>query len=314
MTSKHFYSSADGLVFKSLRGAALLNPSLKLHSASRTIYTTDRSPHAGVAVISGGGAGHEPAHAGYTGRGMLSASVSGEIFASPSSKQILNTIRLAAFGEDDPSSSTNRDILVIINNYTGDRLNFGLAIEKARLLFSSINIASVIVADDISLLSSPTTRAVGPRGLAGNILVCKVLGALAETGANLDQISGTIGALFGIYLNAYSTALYSVSSVAELNAAPLKALETLSHHTTAKPGDRTVIDALHPFCHALATSGSLNQAVTRSMEGAEATRGMKPKLGRAVYIGKTEATFNTPDPGAWGGRSSVAGIRLGFVQ
>lgn len=137
--------------------------------------------------MSGGGAGHEPAHAGYTGRGMLSACVSGEIFASPSSKQILNTIRLAALG-GGLTPSTKRDVLVIINNYTGDRLNFGLAIEKAKVLYPDVNIASVVVSDDVSLLKSPATQAVGPRGLAGNILVCKLLGALAETGANLQTV------------------------------------------------------------------------------------------------------------------------------
>lgn len=99
----------------------------------------------------------------------------------------MNTILLAALGED-PTPSTKRDVLVIINNYTGDRLNFGLAIEKAKVLFPDVNIASVVVADDVSLLNSPATEAVGPRGLAGNILICKLLGALAETGANLDLI------------------------------------------------------------------------------------------------------------------------------
>ncbi|KAF5346822.1 hypothetical protein D9756_010568 [Leucocoprinus leucothites] len=191
MTTRHFYTSPDGLVLKSLRGAVLLNPSLRLHPASRTVYTTDRSPNANVAVICGGGAGHEPAYAGYTGHGMLTACVSGEIFASPSSKQILNTIRLAAFGSvPDSQLSTKeedkRNVLVVMNNYTGDRLNFGLAIEKARVLFPEIDLASVVVADDVSLLHSPTTQAVGPRGLAGNILVCKLLGALAHTGVSLS--------------------------------------------------------------------------------------------------------------------------------
>lgn len=106
----------------------------------------------------------------------------------------------------------------------------------------------------------------------------------------------------------------SASSATELNAAPLKALEILSQHTTAKPGDRTVIDALHPFCHTLATSGSLDQAVARSMKGAEATVGMKPKLGRAVYVGKTETTFNTPDPGAWGIARLLEGLVNGLAK
>lgn len=151
------------------------------------MYLHAKSPHKRVAVIAGGGAGHEPAHAGYIGSGMLTACVAGEVFASPTAKQILATIKLAAFSGLD-STSTPRDVLIIINNYTGDRLNFGLAIEKARSEYPNVNINSVIVADDISLLSQTPTTLVGPRGLAGNILVCKLLGALAETGAALDLV------------------------------------------------------------------------------------------------------------------------------
>lgn len=174
------------------------------HSASRTVYTVDRASNAKVAVVSGGGAGHEPAHVGYTGRGLLTACVSGEIFASPTANQILNTIRLAAFGSDLDVNSVGdkRDVLVIMNNYTGDRLNFGLAIEKARVMFPRIRISSVVVADDVSLLRSPVAQTVGPRGLAGNILVCKLLGALAHTGASLstlkiygDAVAGNISSI-----------------------------------------------------------------------------------------------------------------------
>ncbi|KAF5388814.1 hypothetical protein D9757_005581 [Collybiopsis confluens] len=211
MSTKHLYDSSEGLVLKSLQGAVSLNPSLKLHQASKSVYTFPPSSQTKVSVISGGGAGHEPAHASYTGYGMLAASVSGEIFASPSAKQILSTIRLAAFtggnGVADFSSSLSnqspslplsssrprpvdiprKDVLVIINNYTGDRLNFGLAIEKARA--EGIRINSVVVADDISLLhSSDASTVVGPRGLAGNIIVCKILGALAERGSSLENL------------------------------------------------------------------------------------------------------------------------------
>lgn len=112
---------------------------------------------------------------------MLSASVSGDIFASPSAKQILAAIRFAA-------GAKPRDVLVIINNYTGDRLNFGLAIEKARV--EGLRVDSVVVADDVSSVRSDSL--VGPRGLAGNILVCKILGALAEQGADLDLLK-TVG-------------------------------------------------------------------------------------------------------------------------
>ncbi|KAF9459766.1 Dak1 domain-containing protein [Collybia nuda] len=198
MTTKHIFTSADGLVLRSLRGAVAANPCLKLHAPSKSVYVASQRSYHGsqptVAVISGGGSGHEPAHAGYTGQGMLTASVSGDIFASPSAKQILHTIKLASASPPQQSSSEARtdphiplkDVLVIINNYTGDRLNFGLAIEKA-LVSMPIKIESVVVADDVSLLHS-TSNLVGPRGLAGNILVCKILGAFAERGAPLASV------------------------------------------------------------------------------------------------------------------------------
>lgn len=108
---------------------------------------------------------------------MLAASVSGDIFASPSATQILSTIQLAAAS----STSESKAVLLVINNYTGDRLNFGLAAEKAR--GRGVEVASVVVADDVSLLDRPSL--VGPRGLGGNILVCKILGAAAQCGVSL---------------------------------------------------------------------------------------------------------------------------------
>lgn len=191
MADKHVFSSPDGLVLASLKGSVALNPTLRLHPPSRTVYITHPEPSAHIAVVAGGGAGHEPAHAGFTGHGMLTASVSGDIFASPSAKQILSAILFAAFaGLPLPCSETTRprDVLVIINNYTGDRLNFGLAIERARALHPNLNIASVLNADDVSLLPHTTNDSreqpiVGPRGLAGNILVCKILGAYTTFGA-----------------------------------------------------------------------------------------------------------------------------------
>ncbi|KAL0569027.1 hypothetical protein V5O48_012948 [Marasmius crinis-equi] len=192
MSTKHVYNSSEGLVAKSLEGATYLNPSLRFHAPSKSIYThpQSRNPNTSVSVISGGGAGHEPAHAGYTGRGMLTASISGDIFASPSAKSIGSTIRFA-------SSTSRKSVLVIINNYTGDRLNFGLAIEKARA--EGIEVDSVVVADDVSLLRSETegSSVVGPRGLAGNILVCKILGAAAERGMSLKDVKSLGDAVVG---------------------------------------------------------------------------------------------------------------------
>ncbi|KAF4622226.1 hypothetical protein D9613_008962 [Agrocybe pediades] len=223
MSKKHLYDSAEGLVLNSLRGAVALNPALKLHEPSKTVYVqrlpvspTSHSAHGRtkkdakrVAVISGGGAGHEPAHAGYTGKGMLAACVSGDVFASPSAKQILKAIQLASesFSYITPSRAEDAgnekeeraDVLAIINNYTGDRLNFGLALEKARVFLGpkGVNVDSVVVADDVSLLKSNGNGLVGPRGLGANILVCKVLGALADSGARLEVVKAYGDALSG---------------------------------------------------------------------------------------------------------------------
>ncbi|THH20892.1 hypothetical protein EW146_g574 [Bondarzewia mesenterica] len=194
MSNKHIFNSPQGLVLKSLRGAVALNPALRLHAPSKSVYVAHPSLHTRVALVAGGGAGHEPAHASYTGRGMLAASVSGDIFASPSARQILTAIELAIASSSSDKSSL-RDVLLIINNYTGDRLNFGLALARARALYADLKIDAVVVADDVSLLRGGAL--VGPRGLAGNILVCKVLGAYVETGAALEDVKRLADAVVG---------------------------------------------------------------------------------------------------------------------
>lgn len=126
-----------------------------------------------VALVSGGGSGHEPSHAGFVGRGMLTAAVCGEVFASPSVDAVLAGI-LAVTGK--------AGCLLIVKNYTGDRLNFGLAAERARAYGLSVNM--VIVDDDIALPDLPQAR-----GVAGTLFVHKIAGALAEQGADLDTIT-----------------------------------------------------------------------------------------------------------------------------
>lgn len=126
-----------------------------------------------VALISGGGSGHEPAHAGFVGAGMLTAAVCGDIFASPSVDAVLAGI-LAVSG---PAGC-----LLIVKNYTGDRLNFGLAAERARAY--GIKVSMVIVDDDIALPNLPQSR-----GIAGTLFIHKVAGALAEDNANLETIT-----------------------------------------------------------------------------------------------------------------------------
>jgi dihydroxyacetone kinase len=126
-----------------------------------------------VALVSGGGSGHEPAHAGFVGAGMLTAAVCGDVFASPSVDAVLAGI-LAVTG---PAGC-----LLIVKNYTGDRLNFGLAAERARGFGLRVNM--VIVDDDIALPNLPQAR-----GIAGTLFVHKIAGALAESGADLEIVT-----------------------------------------------------------------------------------------------------------------------------
>lgn len=123
-----------------------------------------------VPLVSGGGSGHEPAHAGFVGKGMLTAAVCGDVFASPSVDAVLAGI-LAVTG---PAGC-----LLIVKNYTGDRLNFGLAAERARAFGHKVSM--VIVDDDVALPELPQAR-----GVAGTLFVHKIAGAMAENGANLE--------------------------------------------------------------------------------------------------------------------------------
>lgn len=125
-----------------------------------------------VAIISGGGSGHEPAHAGLVGPGLLTAAVCGGVYASPSVDAVLSAI-LEVTG---PSGC-----LLVIMNYTGDQLNFGLAAEKAKAM--GLKVEMVIVADDIAITNAPQ-----PRGIAGTVFVHKVAGYLSEKGASLEAV------------------------------------------------------------------------------------------------------------------------------
>lgn len=129
-----------------------------------------------VALVSGGGSGHEPAHAGYVGAGMLTAAVCGDVFTSPSTDAVLAAIRAVG----GPAG-----VLLIVKSYTGDRLNFSLAAEIARA--EGIAVEMVIVADDVSLASGSDTA--GRRGIAGTVLVHKVAGAAAAAGKPLAEVA-----------------------------------------------------------------------------------------------------------------------------
>ncbi|MEZ0297600.1 MAG: dihydroxyacetone kinase subunit DhaK, partial [Candidatus Methylacidiphilales bacterium] len=153
--------------FVQLAPVTLSAPGKGVRIVARADWKKDR-----VALISGGGAGHEPAHAGFVGEGMLTAAVSGELFASPSVDAVLAAIRHV---------TGSPGCLLIVKNYTGDRLNFGLAAERARA--EGLNVGVVIVGDDVAL-----EKSVKPRGIAGTVLVHKYAGWMAAKGLGLDEI------------------------------------------------------------------------------------------------------------------------------
>lgn len=128
-----------------------------------------------VSLISGGGSGHEPSHAGFVGEGMLDAAVCGDVFASPSTMQIYNSIL---------QTESKKGTLLIIKNYSGDCMNFDAASEMAEE--EDINVAKVYVNDDVAVEDSLYT--VGRRGVAGTVFVHKIAGALAEKGASLEEV------------------------------------------------------------------------------------------------------------------------------
>ena len=129
-----------------------------------------------VALVSGGGSGHEPAHAGFIGEGMLDAAVCGAVFTSPTPDQVYKAIQEVNTGEG---------VLLIIKNYTGDVMNFEMAQDMAEM--EGINVKSVVVNDDVAVEDSLYTA--GRRGLAGTIFVHKIAGAKAEEGASLDEVT-----------------------------------------------------------------------------------------------------------------------------
>ena len=128
-----------------------------------------------VALISGGGSGHEPAHGGYVGEGMLDAAVAGAVFTSPTPDQILEGIKAVA---------TDQGVLMVIKNYTGDVMNFEMAGEMAEM--EGIQVKQVVVNDDVAVKDSLYT--VGRRGVAGTVFVHKIAGAKAESGGSLDEV------------------------------------------------------------------------------------------------------------------------------
>ncbi|KAF4217825.1 hypothetical protein CNMCM8980_001682 [Aspergillus fumigatiaffinis] len=178
MQTKHFFDDPNHLVQTALHSLTLTNPSLAFDSKHKVIFRRpDASRKPKVAIISGGGSGHEPAFAGYVGHGLMDASVAGSIFASPSAEQIRHAAMNCVGNE--------KGVLIIPMNYTGDVLNFGMAAEKSRA--AGIKTEFFAINDDAGVGKKKGGK-VGRRGIGGGILILKIVGALAEAGASLEEV------------------------------------------------------------------------------------------------------------------------------
>ncbi|GAA5857116.1 hypothetical protein JCM8547_007968 [Rhodosporidiobolus lusitaniae] len=174
---KHILNDTKTLVADSLAGLAFLNPSTQLYDTT----LIQRSPAKDrVHLVCGGGAGHEPAHAAFVGEGMLTAAVSGQVFASPNARLVEKAL---------DKLSLSKGVLLVVKNYTGDVLQFGLARERwaATHLDASDSVRMVVVGDDVSVPRSQGALT-GRRGLTGTVLVYKLAGALAAQGASIDEV------------------------------------------------------------------------------------------------------------------------------
>ena len=179
MTSKKLINDPSTCVNDAVEGCLLADQRLRRVGNLNILVRHDieQVRNTCVSIISGGGSGHEPAHAGFIGAGMLSAAVLGNVFASPSVSAILAAIRVC-------NGECGKGVLLIVKNYTGDRLNFGMAMEKAKQ--EGISCQMVIVDDDCALQKGKGIT--GGRGVAGTVFVHKVAGAAAAAGRSLDEV------------------------------------------------------------------------------------------------------------------------------
>ncbi|KAI4672778.1 uncharacterized protein J4E78_001280 [Alternaria triticimaculans] len=176
MSSRHFIHDPTHLVNTALLSIPQTNPSVQCDINNKIVYRKNGASQ--VSIVSGGGSGHEPSFASFVGAGLLSGAVAGTIFASPSAEQVRRCI-LHRIQKD-------KGVLVIVMNYTGDVLNFGMAVEKARA--AGIEVDMVVVGDDAGVGRAKGGK-VGRRGIAGTVLVQKIAGALAAKGANLKDVT-----------------------------------------------------------------------------------------------------------------------------
>ena len=172
---KKFINAVDKVEDQMIQGMVKAYPQYLRKLECGNVVVRSQKKEGKVALISGGGSGHEPAHGGYVGQGMLDAAVAGAVFTSPPPDQVYEGIKAVA---------TDAGVLMVIKNYTGDVMNFEMAADMAR--DEGIKVAQVVVNDDVAVKDSLYT--VGRRGVAGTVFVHKIAGAMAETGADLDAV------------------------------------------------------------------------------------------------------------------------------
>ncbi|MBP1917872.1 dihydroxyacetone kinase subunit DhaK [Youngiibacter multivorans] len=170
---KKIINSPDKVVSEMLEGMEKAHRNLVYIRELEVITRREKSEKVGL--VSGGGSGHEPSHAGYVGKGMLDSAVAGNVFASPSPDRILKGIEEANSG---------KGVLLVIKNYSGDIMNFEMAKDLA--MMDGIEVDSVVVRDDVAVPDS--TYSTGRRGIAGTVFVHKIAGARAEAGGTLPEV------------------------------------------------------------------------------------------------------------------------------
>ncbi|MFB2968184.1 dihydroxyacetone kinase subunit DhaK [Aerosakkonema sp. BLCC-F183] len=174
---KKLINNPNDVVRESLEGMALAHPDLiKVHFDPHFIYRADAPIHNKVAIISGGGSGHEPMHGGFVGFGMLDAACPGEVFTSPTPDQMLEAAKMINGGAG---------VLNIVKNYSGDIMNFEMAAELAHS--ENIQVANILIDDDVAVKDSLYTQ--GRRGVGTTVLAEKICGAAAQAGYNLKQLA-----------------------------------------------------------------------------------------------------------------------------
>ncbi|MCT4544798.1 MAG: dihydroxyacetone kinase subunit DhaK [Vallitalea sp.] len=173
---KKMINQPENIVDEMLRGMVAAHPNYVKRVEGFDVLTRVTSPNKKVALVSGGGSGHEPSHGGFVGKGMLDGAIAGAVFTSPTPDQVFEAIKNVDGGEG---------VLLVIKNYTGDVMNFEMAAEMAEA--EGIKVQKVVVDDDVAVENSTWTT--GRRGIAGTIFVHKIAGALAEKGGSLEDVT-----------------------------------------------------------------------------------------------------------------------------